>query len=128
MPVLNRKYSCHCERSAAIYLTFHSRKCVGCNFLHQIILNFSVLSSQPECYFTENSHLEFGDLRATFFQDVSLEVFMSLRACEGEAIQLLPILKGRNLVEHKSPKCPVLGTKMSAYLHILSQYCTQKQG
>ena len=39
---------------------------------------------------------------------------MSLRACKGEAIQHLPIYKGRKWVEYKSPECPVWGTEMNA--------------
>ena len=53
---------------------------------------------------------------------------MSLRACEGEAIQLLPIYKGRKWVEYKSPECPILVTKMSSNLHFLSKYLHSKVG
>ena len=51
---------------------------------------------------------------------------MSLRGQKPEAIQLLPIYKGRKSVEYKSPKCPIMVTKMSTNLHFLSNFCTQK--
>jgi len=53
---------------------------------------------------------------------------MSLRACDGEAIKLLPIWQGWKSVELKSPECPVLVTKMSAILHSLYKYLHSKVG
>ena len=47
---------------------------------------------------------------------------MPLRGQKPEAIQLLPIYKGRKWVEYKSPKCPILVTKLSALLHFLSNF------
>ena len=53
---------------------------------------------------------------------------MSLRGRMSEAIQLLAIYRGRKLSESKSPECPVLVTKMSAYLHLLFQFLHSKAG
>ena len=65
-------------------------------------------------------------VRVPFFRTFGRKCVMSLRGQKPEAIQLLPIYKGRKSVEYKSPKCPIMVTKMSTNLHFLSKNCTQK--
>lgn len=68
-----------------------------------------------------NNNAIAGKAPLPFNRTFGRKLFMLLRGRKPEAIQLLPIYKGRKWVEYKSPKCPVLVMKMSTNLHILSQ-------